>query len=293
MNRPDRAVIPVAGLATRMHPLSRVTPKELLPLGRKPILHHVVEELARVGVTEFQMVISERTRAIERYFAPDPQLDPALLEAGLAPGWTAGNNDLSSCSFHFAHQDVPSGIADAVHRARAFVDRRPFFLHMGDSVLSGDPDLLERMADAHERYGAVCAVAIQRMPEKMIRARAAVVARGNPDAEAFEIERIIEKPAAHEIAIGAGLIGRYLISAPMLDAPRSEESHSSPIGGLQTIFPAPQQLTGPVIAIWCRPEAALHDAGTLDEYLRAQAFFALRDGSVGRDLLAMAREMAP
>jgi len=284
MARPDRAVIPVAGLATRMYPLSRAIPKELLPLGRKPVLSHVVEELARAGVSRLQMITSERTRAIEQYFGPDEPLDRALSQAGLDRLWAAENEIRSRCSFHFVRQEAPRGLADAVHRARPFLAGRPFFLHMGDSVISGDPDLAERMIEAQERSGAAGVVAVHTMTGEHIRAGATVVPRSDPGRDTFEIEAVIEKPAQEEIVTGLGLVGRYLLVAPLLERPRPEPRISL-LGGLGGLFP--DRLDGPVLAVRCRPEAQVHDAGTLDGYLQAQAFFALHDERVGPAVRAL------
>jgi UTP--glucose-1-phosphate uridylyltransferase len=283
MKRPVRAVIPVAGLGTRMHPLSRAVPKELLPLGRKPVLHHVVSELAAGGVTTIELIISQRTSAIERYFADDPRLDAALRQAGMDDRWTAGDERLSELTFQFVRQEEALGIADAVHRSRAFVGGHAFFLHMGDSVMTGDPDLLERMTIAHERSNAVCTIAIQKMTESQIRSHGTVVARGDASSDVFEIDEIVEKPQENEIVVGAGLTGRYLISAPMLAAVSRPEPRRSPFGCLGGIFPDRDSLTGPVQAIWCKPGAKLHDTGNLDSYLMAQVFFAFRDERVGRE----------
>lgn len=273
-----------------MHPLSRVVPKELLPLGRKPVLHHVVEELAGAGVANFHLITSERTSAVERYFSDDSELDAALRKAGIPTGWHAGDEHLASLSFRFIRQDEPRGVSAAVHLARPFVAGKPFFLHMGDSVLTGDPDILNRMADLHERYGAACVVAVKEMPTKEISAHGTVVARGDTRADVFEIEGIIEKPAAHEITIQGGLSGRYLISTPMLTTPMMPEPRFSPFGGLGAIFPERGELEGPILAVWCREGATLHDIGTLDNYLRAQAFFAHQDRSVEPDTTGQARE---
>jgi UTP--glucose-1-phosphate uridylyltransferase len=261
----------------------------MLPLGRRPVLHHVVSELATAGVIEFQMITSERTSAIERYFAEDTELDPVLSRAGLPAGWTAGDQSLSKLTFQYVRQERPLGISDAVHQARSFVHDAPFFLHMGDSVITGDPELLDRMSDVHQRNSAVCTIAIQRTSIERIKSHATIIPLGDPSSEAFEIEEIIEKPYVHEIAVPACVVGRYLISAPMLEVAQSSEPRHSPFGSLGAIFSEREKLTGPVMAVWCKPGARLHDVGTLDDYLCAQAFFALHDERIGqqmRDLLA-------
>ena len=79
----------------------------------------------------------------------------------------------------------------------------------------------------------------------------------------------------------------------MLEAPRSADLHASPLGGFGAIFPERRELDGPVLAVWCRSKAQVHDAGTLDGYLRAQVFFALREETVSGDLFETSREAEP
>ena len=277
MNRNICAIIPVAGLATRMQPLCRAIPKELLPLGERPIIHHVVEELARAGVSVFNLITSSRTAAIEDYFCFDPVLDPALVERGIEAGWTHGERSLVDCRFHFVRQGAPRGVADAVHHAQGLVENRYFFLHMGDSVLTGDPDHLSRMLTALESHKAAAVLSVQEMDEKEIRKHGAMLPGATIDNGIFKVSSVNEPPIVAPLGSRYGLTGRYLFAVPMLKELRLESDENTALGNLAGLFPPLHSLDGPVIAVKTSSAARLHDAGTIDGYRKAQLYFIGKD----------------
>jgi UTP--glucose-1-phosphate uridylyltransferase len=130
-----KAVIPAAGLGTRMEPISRVVPKELLPVGSKPAIHWVIEEAAAAGLSEIAVVLSPTKGLIFEYLA-DGGLDSEL-----------------GVRFHYVTQEIQRGLADAMWQCRDFIDGEPFALLLPDNVLLAPEHNLSRMVSLYAEDG--------------------------------------------------------------------------------------------------------------------------------------------
>lgn len=130
------ALIPAAGRGTRMRPVTRVVPKELLPVGSKPAIHRVVEEAAAAGLDRIGVVIGPGKELVREY-----------LELARRRG------DLPDLSFAFPIQEQPRGLADAIRVSREFLGGDPFALLLPDNVLLSPEHRLERMTELFERSG--------------------------------------------------------------------------------------------------------------------------------------------
>ena len=142
-----KAVVPVAGLGTRMLPLTRSVPKEMLPLGRKPVIQHVVNELAAAGIERILFVTSSRKKAIEDYFVNGGTSDRAANTPG-------GSSDgPPALDYSFVRQEVPGGNGDAVRLGKAFAGSDAFVVAWGDAVIrsTGEESVLRRFASSSKK----------------------------------------------------------------------------------------------------------------------------------------------
>lgn len=158
-----KAVIPVAGMGTRMLPLTKSSPKEMLPLSRKPCLHHIVEELAAAGIKEVLFITGSRKTAIEDYFDQDVHLLNSLKMAGNDDLVKEISFDHWDISFFYTRQSVPAGLGDAVYQARDFVGRENFVVALGDSVITVDNNPMFNGDPVCSRSGGFNSPAIRRV----------------------------------------------------------------------------------------------------------------------------------
>lgn len=189
-----KAVVPVAGLGTRMLPLTRSVPKEMLPLGRKPAIHHVVDELAGAGIERILLVTSSRKKAIEEYFVSgSPSDGPPALD------------------YSFVRQEVPGGNGDAVRLGEAFAGSDPFVVAWGDAVIrsTGEDNVLNRMMTTHAKENAACTIAVEHVPEDKVSRYGIVKPRYESDA-AFPVDDIVEKPPAESAPSRYAVSARYI-----------------------------------------------------------------------------------
>ena len=148
-----KAVIPAAGLGTRMLPLTKTQPKEMLPLGRKPCIQYIVEELASVGVSQILFITGYKKRAIEDYFDKDNELIRTLSMSGQKDILEELAYEDLDISYFYTRQSIQAGLGHAVRCAKDFVGDDPFIIALGDSIIYSTENecLLSRMVKQYEK----------------------------------------------------------------------------------------------------------------------------------------------
>ncbi len=270
----ETAVVPVAGLATRMQPLSRAVPKELLPLGDRPVLHWVVEELVAAGVRHIVMITSSRTEAVERYFSDDPVLDERLAGSEAAFPDGALWQTIRDCDFSFVRHGRARGIADAVMRGRHAAGTGPFYVHMGDSIMWQDNGLLARMAEHHEAEDATCTAAVTWRPafEKSHRAVAIAVEQDVAETDAYFLARRLDEQPVGDMGQRAALVGRYLFSRAMVNTQSDPMTDEGVFGSMTGVFADASEESERIVAVALQGSERILGAGSLQEYRASQAF---------------------
>lgn len=147
-----KAVIPAAGLGTRMLPLTKSQSKEMLPIGSKPCIQYIVEELAGCGVEEILIITGQKKRAIEDHFDKDNELNRLLHRSEQPDLLRALAYEDMNVQFFYTRQSSPTGLGDAIRLAESFVNNEPFIVALGDSLIfsQNNPPLLERMINLFE-----------------------------------------------------------------------------------------------------------------------------------------------
>ncbi len=157
-----KAVIPVAGLGTRLLPATKSQPKEMLPVGRKPVVQYVVEELVRAGITEILLITGRAKRAIEDHFDRDEDL-VARLQAG-GHDHLVGTLDYETLpvTIFYTRQHAPQGLGDALRYAQDFVGDEPFVVALGDTIIrSGKTEVVSRLIASYQAHKASAVIAVE------------------------------------------------------------------------------------------------------------------------------------
>ena len=297
-----KAVVPVAGLGTRMLPLTRSVPKEMLPLGRKPAIHHVVDELAAAGIERILFVTSRRKMAIEEYFVPDGQAGGPHRDRPRQD--KSDHSGPPSLDYAFVRQEVPGGNGDAVHLGRDFAGSDAFVVAWGDAVIrsTGEDSVLRRMMETHAKEDAACTIAVEYVPEDKVSRYGIVKPRYESDA-AFPIDDIVEKPSLENAPSRYAVSARYICGPgifPALEAtPRGRNGElwlADAIRGLLRTggsggVAGAHGPDSPGSDVWCVPLGSAdrrYDIGTPLTYWEAFADYAVEDevdGPAFRDLL--------
>src|SRR6516225_9713535 len=156
-----KAVLPVAGLGTRVLPASKVIPKEMLPIVDKPTLQYIVEEAVAAGVEEIIFVTSRSKRAIEDHFDAFPELEAALEHKGKRKELTELRALQEMATYTAVRQPEPLGLGHAVLCAKELVGDEPFIVILPDDVIDAETPCLKQMIDVfNQRGGSVLATQI-------------------------------------------------------------------------------------------------------------------------------------
>ena len=213
------AVIPAAGLGTRMLPATKVVPKELLPIDERPALQLIVDEAVGAGVDHLVIITSRSKPAIEQYFASDPMVEASLERQGRGSAADQLRRYGNDIRVSFAYQDRPEGLGHAIGCARAAVGEEPFFVMLPDELMSNS-SLLIGLARVVEATG-IGAVALKRMPRTEL-SRYGIVApvgeeRTVSDLVVFPFVGVVEKPAVDDAPSDLAIIGRYALTPDIFD----------------------------------------------------------------------------
>ena len=208
------AVFPVAGRGTRFLPATKASPKEMLPIVDKPLIQYAVEEAIAAGATKLVFVTGASKRAIEDHFDTDPELEKALTDSG--------KNELlatiqgivpEGVSCVYIRQGKPLGLGHAVLCARPAVGNEPFFVHLADDLIAGEPGCLAQMADEHADHGG-SVVAVETVPPENTSSYGIVAVDEN---DRNRITQIVEKPAPEVAPSNSAVVGRYLLVPEIFD----------------------------------------------------------------------------
>src|SRR5215510_5773381 len=156
----DIAVIPVAGLGTRLLPATKSQPKEMLPVGRKPVVQYVAEELSRVGMRRVLFVTGPGKASIENHFDRDGELIQTLRESGKEDLLAELEYERASVQYFYTRQRETLGLGHAV------VCTRPFVVALGDSIIGmhAASDVVRRMRREYVERGAAAVIAFEEVP---------------------------------------------------------------------------------------------------------------------------------
>jgi UTP--glucose-1-phosphate uridylyltransferase len=280
-----KAIIPAAGLGTRLLPATKSQPKEMLPVGRKPVIQYVVEELQEAGLRQILVVTGRRKRAIEDHLDSDPQLVAALQQAGNE----AMLSDLTylegKVRFFYTQQSAPKGLGDAIAMGADFVDGEDCVVALGDSIIAAqDPAVpLRAMMKAHRELNAAAVVAVEKVPETETFRYGIVRLAGAepPPGEPVRMTDIVEKPPLGMAPTTLAVAARYVFSPLIFEA--LERTPADGRGEIQVTDAIKLliQMGKPVYAWLLPPGQRRYDIGNLESYFYAFIDFVLADERYG------------
>ena len=283
MSKPVRAaVFPVAGRGTRFLPATKASPKEMLPIVDKPLIQYAVEEAIAAGAKKLVFVTGASKRAIEDHFDTDAELEGALQASGKTDLLESIRNivpDDVSCVY--IRQGEPLGLGHAVLCARPAVGDEPFFVHLADDLIAGEPCLRE-MAQEYARHGG-SVVAVEEVPKENTSSYG-IVATENSD-QGTRMVSIVEKPNPEDAPSNLAVVGRYLLAPEIFD--KLETTGRGAGGEIQLTDAIADLLSDSDIYAYSF-SGTRYDCGSKLGYLQATVAFGLAHDDIGstfRDFL--------
>ncbi len=269
-----KAIVPVAGLGTRLLPTTKSLSKEMLPVGRRPVVHHVVEELAAAGIRQILFITGRNKSAIENHFDDS---GAGYRERGI--------------EFFFAHQPQPPGTGTAVAAGEAFAADEPFVVAFGDSIVrtsSGRP-LLQRMIDSHLHHCAACTIGAYEVPTEQMHHYGILVPEEATAADS-KLTAILEKPTPAQTSSRLAVSARYVFSPAIFAHIRATAPSPSGEVYLTDAIAALIAAGDPVCAVRLSADEQRCDIGNHLSYFATFIDYALDDPEWGAQIRAYLRK---
>ena len=204
-----KAVIPAAGLGTRVLPASKVMPKEMLPLVDKPAIQYIVEEAVKSGITDILIITNRGKDLIEDHFDRTPELEERLLASGKQNAYDEVVSIANQANICFIRQKETRGLGHAIACARAFVGDEPFAVLYGDDVIIGEDPACGQLIRAYEATGKGI-VGVNAVPEEDIHRYCSLKVEPLKD-NWFTCTDMVEKPTKHQILSLYSILGRCVL----------------------------------------------------------------------------------
>ncbi|HEX9132538.1 MAG TPA: UTP--glucose-1-phosphate uridylyltransferase GalU [Ktedonobacteraceae bacterium] len=210
-----KAVLPVAGLGTRVLPASKVIPKEMLPLVDKPTLQYIVEEAVAAGVEEIIFVTSRSKRSIEDHFDAFPELEAVLERKGKYKELEELRQLQTMAIFTSVRQPEPLGLGHAVLCAKELVGDEPFIVMLGDILIPPETPCLPELIEVYEQYQSSVLSLVPLPPE--IIPTYGIASIEDLGSNVVKIPHVVEKPPLEEAPSNLGVYGRYILTPDIFE----------------------------------------------------------------------------
>ncbi|MDD4318840.1 MAG: sugar phosphate nucleotidyltransferase [Candidatus Peribacteraceae bacterium] len=266
-----QAILPIAGLGTRFLPWTKAVPKEMLPIGTRPIIALIVDECLEAGIRDICFVISKGKEVIPRYFRRDDALEKELSKRG--------KGDLldelrkyDEVRFHVVYQEEQLGDGHAILQAEAWVESEEVAILFGDDLFVGGESGLRQLLRGYEETageGERAVLAVENVPRDRTNRYGIIDVAGNyaDSKRLWRVKGLVEKPAPGRAPSTLGIVGRYLIPRSTFRMLRTTHSGTND-GEIRLIDALKGQLTSlPVFGYEC--EGKRLDTGTPEGYVDA------------------------
>ena len=272
-----KAIIPAAGLGTRLLPNTKSIPKEMLPLVDKPVLQYIVEEAVSAGVEQILIITNRGKSPIEDYFDYAPDLESRLLADGKEKEARTIRDVADMADVFFVRQKETKGLGHAVWRARSFVGDEPFAILLGDDIMLSETPVLKQLVDAAEA-NSCSAIAIREFPGEEICKYSSVKLEEKLSDRVYRIGDMNEKPTMDERLSNYAIMGRYVLTPAIFDileqTPPGRNNEIQLTDGMRKLCHVE-----PMCAVDF--EGKRYDTGNLKGYLESIIDFALKNEEAG------------
>ncbi|MEZ6056749.1 MAG: UTP--glucose-1-phosphate uridylyltransferase [Planctomycetaceae bacterium] len=281
----DFAVVPVAGLGTRLLPATKSQPKEMLPVGRKPVVQYVIEELARNGVKRVLFITGHGKESIEDFFDVDQELIEFLRTRGKEDQLAALEFERNDIEYAYTRQREQLGLGDAVRCAEPFVRNEPFVVALGDSILGlhGQSKAVERMVQICIERDAEVVVAFEELESLDEVVHYGIAQPGkNLGGDLFELVDVVEKPSPSEAPSQLAVASRYVFRPSIFEyLKKTERGKGNEIQLTDAMRKLLADRPGTGIGLKLPKGEERYDIGNFPSYFKAFTDFALADEEHG------------
>ena len=282
-----KAIIPAAGLGTRVLPASKALPKEMLPIVDKPAIQYIVEEAVNAGITDILIITNRGKGVIEDHFDHSIELEAMLEKRGNTAMLEQLDRVANLANIYYIRQKETRGLGDAVLRAKEFVGNEPFAVLYGDDVIVGDIPAIGELCEAYEKYGK-SVVGIKEVPDEL------VVKYCSFEVEElvgknFAVSDMIEKPSLDKKFSNYSILGRCVLDSEIFSI---LERTPLGVGGELQLTDAMRELAVKYGMIGVDFDGVRYDMGNKFGMLKANIEVGLKHPEIKEQLKDYLKELA-
>ncbi len=283
-----KAVIPAAGLGTRVLPATKAMPKEMLPIVDKPSIQYIVEEAVNSGITDILIITNRGKGIIEDHFDRTPLLEDALRKGNKTELLKSIENIHNLANISYIRQIETKGLGHAVSRAKTFVGDEPFVVMYGDDVIIGDTPATKELIEAYGEHGKGV-LGIKKVDAKDIYKYSSLKVENIHD-NVFKCTDMIEKPKTDEEVMSLYSVqGRCILPPEIFDI----LEHTAPgAGGEIQLTDAMRELATTVGMTAVEYSGNRYDMGNKLGILKASIDEGLKHDEVKEGLREYIKELA-
>ncbi|RLF46109.1 MAG: UTP--glucose-1-phosphate uridylyltransferase [Thermoplasmata archaeon] len=205
-----KAIIPAAGLGTRFLPMTKNSPKEMLPIIDKPAIQYVVEEAVNSGIDDIVIVTGRGKEVIENHFDIAYELEKILEERNDKEKLEEVRKISEIAEIFYVRQKMPLGLGHAIYVAKKHIDNETFAVLLGDDIIVAEEPCTKQIMKAYERYDASI-IAVQEVDKKDV-TKYGIIECEEVDDGVYKIKNLVEKPNIQEAPSNLAVMGRYILT---------------------------------------------------------------------------------
>ena len=282
-----KAIIPAAGLGTRVLPASKAVPKEMLPIVDKPAIQYIVEEAVASGITDILIITNRGKEVIENHFDHSIELENMMQVRGNYGMLDELKAVAHLANIYFIRQKETKGLGDAVLKAESFVSGEPFAVLYGDDVIIGEPPATLELCQAYEKYQK-SVVGIKEVPDELLVKYSSLKVAPKEDG-IFDVSDMIEKPAIGNKFSNFSVLGRCVLDAEIFDILRNT---TFGVGNELQLTDAMKTLARRDGMIGVDFKATRYDMGNKFGMLKANIEVALNHKEIGEETRKYIKDLA-
>jgi len=297
-----KAVILAGGLGTRMLPIAKTIPKEVLPIVDKPAVQYLVEEAVASGITDILIITNRDKHAIENYFDHSPEYEHILEKKG-------GERYFKSleilkkipylANIYYIRQKEPKGLGHAVMCAKSFAGNDDFIVIYGDDIIIGEPPVCKQLIDVYEKNnGDVCVAAVKEVEREKLKVYCSLDVTPVADCgDEFYVYDMIEKPQTEEeMFSNYAILGRVLLTPAIFDILKDQKPGANNeiqiTDAMKTLVTSVKNKNEPAKMVAKVFSGERHDMGSKLGFLRANVMEGVKHSETGEDFKKFLKEFA-
>jgi UTP--glucose-1-phosphate uridylyltransferase len=278
MSKIRKAVFPVAGFGTRFLPVTKSSPKEMLPLVDKPLIHYGVKEAVDAGIEQIILITGRGKRAIEDYFDISFELEFHLKMNNKEELIEEMRSISNMADFVYMRQEEPKGLGHAILRAKDVVGNEPFVVILPDDVIVNDKGAITQLMEVYNKYN--CSVLGLEQVDKKETDKYGIVSGIKFEENIYKLDQFIEKPKPEEAPSSIAIIGRYIFTPRIFEALQKipfGKNNELQLTDAIKFLSTKEAIYGKLI------EGKRFDCGSKLGFLKATVEFSLQDESISEE----------